>query len=326
MTAMADDVLVSVIIPVYNVEDYLDRCVKSAINQTYRRLQIILVDDGSKDSSAAKCDTWALEDDRIEVIHKSNGGLSSARNAGLQISEGKYILFLDADDTIDKTLVADGVEALDNDGTAALFAFPFYSVSGNDCNTTILEGYDSRKRISMREYLEGYLSYNYVTAAWSLLYRADFIRKAFRIVPSCEDVYFIYENCKLSIEQGKDYVEVTSKPYYRYTMRDGSISTSDEYDYQFQRVVAAKFVFDDSALWDSAIHSFAKPFFVERIKDISIQFIDDHFIEVHKTEYEAFRKMMASYPAGELSTGKCRDLKNLLLIKYFWPLWKFLRK
>lgn len=89
---------ISVIIPVYNVEKYLDKCVQSVINQTYKNLEIILVDDGSTDTSGVLCGEYAKWDERIKVIHKSNGGLSQARNKGLDMATGEYIFFLDSDD------------------------------------------------------------------------------------------------------------------------------------------------------------------------------------------------------------------------------------
>lgn len=93
--------LISVIVPIYNVEKYLHRCVDSILNQTYKNLEIILVDDGSTDSSPQICDEYAQKDNRVIVIHKQNGGLSSARNAGLDIANGDYIGFVDSDDFID---------------------------------------------------------------------------------------------------------------------------------------------------------------------------------------------------------------------------------
>lgn len=92
--------LVSVVIPVYNVEKYLDRCIQSVIEQTYTNLEIILVDDGSTDKSPELCDQYARKDKRIVIIHKKNGGLSSARNAGIEKSKGDYIAFIDSDDYI----------------------------------------------------------------------------------------------------------------------------------------------------------------------------------------------------------------------------------
>ena len=93
--------LISVVVPVYNVEKYLKRCIKSVLNQTYKNLEIILVDDGSKDKSGQICDEYSKKDERIKVIHKENGGLSDARNVGIENSFGKYICFIDSDDYVD---------------------------------------------------------------------------------------------------------------------------------------------------------------------------------------------------------------------------------
>ena len=82
--------LITIIIPVYKVEDYLDKCVESVVNQTYKNLEIILVDDGSPDNCPKMCDDWAKKDKRIKVIHKENGGLSDARNFGLNYADGEY--------------------------------------------------------------------------------------------------------------------------------------------------------------------------------------------------------------------------------------------
>ena len=92
--------LISVIIPVYNVEEYLDKCIQSVLNQTYHNLQVVLVDDGSKDKSGEICDKYAKLDPRIQVIHQTNAGVSAARNVGLDTALGDYIAFVDGDDWI----------------------------------------------------------------------------------------------------------------------------------------------------------------------------------------------------------------------------------
>lgn len=92
------DELISVIVPIYKVEKYLPQCIHTICNQTYRNLEIILVDDGSPDSCGQLCDEYAGQDNRIRVVHKKNGGLSDARNAGLQVATGKYVMFIDSDD------------------------------------------------------------------------------------------------------------------------------------------------------------------------------------------------------------------------------------
>lgn len=102
---MKDKNLISVIVPIYNVEKYLTKCLDSIISQTYKNLEIILVDDGSLDNCPKICDEYAKKDKRIMVIHKENGGLSDARNAGLEIAKGKYIQFIDSDDSINKFMI-----------------------------------------------------------------------------------------------------------------------------------------------------------------------------------------------------------------------------
>lgn len=104
--------LVSVIVPVYNVENYLKKCINSIINQTYKNLEIILVDDGSTDKSGKICDEYKLKDKRIKVIHKDNGGLSDARNFGLDVATGEYITFVDSDDFINSKMIEDFYNAI----------------------------------------------------------------------------------------------------------------------------------------------------------------------------------------------------------------------
>ena len=108
--------LVSIIIPIYNVENYLEQCIISVVHQTYKNLEIILVNDGSPDNSGKICDDFALMDKRIKVIHKMNGGLSSARNAGIDIAKGEYLGFVDSDDTIEPFMYEKLMTAIKRDG------------------------------------------------------------------------------------------------------------------------------------------------------------------------------------------------------------------
>lgn len=99
-----NECLISIVVPVYNVEKYLVRCLDSIINQSIREIEIILVDDGSTDISGDICDKYALQDERIKVIHKENGGLVSARQAGIKVASGQYIGFVDSDDWIESNM------------------------------------------------------------------------------------------------------------------------------------------------------------------------------------------------------------------------------
>ena len=114
---MKEDIKVSIVVPVYNVEKYLNQCVDSVLAQTYKNIEVILVDDGATDASPAICDEYAEKDNRVKVVHKKNGGLSSARNSGIKVATGDYLMFIDSDDywnadfvlreLIDKTLASD---------------------------------------------------------------------------------------------------------------------------------------------------------------------------------------------------------------------------
>lgn len=120
--------MISVVIPVYNVEKYLAQCVDSVLDQTFQDFEIILVDDGATDSSRAMCDEYAQKDARIRVIHQPNGGLSAARNTGLSAASGEYIYFLDSDDYIEPTALADLVSAVQQEQADVVFfdGYVFY--------------------------------------------------------------------------------------------------------------------------------------------------------------------------------------------------------
>lgn len=127
--------LVSVIIPVYKVEDYLAECVDSVINQTYRNLEIILVDDGSPDGCGAMCDAYAAQDERVRVIHRPNGGLSAARNSGMDIATGEFITFLDSDDWMYRGTIEGYMQCFAKHPELDLVESRIYSSSsGEPCN------------------------------------------------------------------------------------------------------------------------------------------------------------------------------------------------
>ena len=106
--------MVSIIVPVYNVESYLEECIQSIVNQTYKDWECILINDGSTDRSRYICDTWAEKDDRIKVIHQSNQGVSTARNIGIQHAVGEFITFIDSDDWIENDYLYSFIKALQN--------------------------------------------------------------------------------------------------------------------------------------------------------------------------------------------------------------------
>lgn len=140
---------VSIIIPVYNDERFLPDCLNSARNQTHKNIEIIIVDDGSTDASAKLCDLASKADPRVKVIHKENGGLSSARNAGLEIAEGKYIAFLDSDDCMDPAFAETALSACErNNADMVILKMAFFR---EDDTRLIAEGDTDEEKILSRE-------------------------------------------------------------------------------------------------------------------------------------------------------------------------------
>ena len=163
-----DNPLISVIIPVYNVERYISKCIESITSQTYGNLEILLVDDGSTDCSGAICDEYAMSDKRIRVFHNPNKGVSSARNFGLIHAKGDFISFVDSDDWLDTNAYKELITFLSKSDSEIVF-FDFKLVSnGNEIPYTL--PYSDDKDTFIRQYLDYYL-----TSVWLCLINRDFI-------------------------------------------------------------------------------------------------------------------------------------------------------
>lgn len=166
--------MISIIIPVYNVEQYLDKCLQSVINQTYQNIEIILVDDGSSDSSGVLCDKWKEKDSRIKVIHKSNGGLSNARNVGIEQANGEYLMFIDSDDIVANDLCKVLFEILKNNHAdiSICNATHIFNNEFDFKNTGKIYCYDRNEAISQLWYQKSFLP-----SAWGKLYKKDLFKK-----------------------------------------------------------------------------------------------------------------------------------------------------
>ena len=164
--------LVSIIVPIYNVEQYIEKGVKSLLNQDYSNVEIILVDDGSPDNSGKIIDELAQTDNRIVVIHKENGGVSSARNAGIEASKGKFLMFVDGDDYVDSDYVSYFVALLSNTGLKLGYNKINYS---NDMATKA--SCDGFNIISVEKAMEYIYLGDVFVAVWNKIYDADFIKQ-----------------------------------------------------------------------------------------------------------------------------------------------------
>jgi glycosyltransferase involved in cell wall biosynthesis len=211
----------SIIVPIYNAELYLDECIKSILNQSYKVLEIILVNDGSTDNSLKICQHFAQKDKRIKILTQNNGGQSSARNLGLDNATGDFITFIDSDDTISSDLYKKNMELMQADSSIDVIQFPYYQYYGLDI------GYLKKikpKRITLREeFYKGLLiTENISWVVWDKIYRKD-IFKNLRFVEKMyyEDNYIIFQimsiiNC----------LSLSNEEIYYYHARPNSLSNA----------------------------------------------------------------------------------------------------
>lgn len=230
--------LVTVVIPIYNVEKYLDRCVNSIVNQTYKNIEIILVDDGSPDNCPLMCDEWAKKDERIRVVHKRNAGLGMARNSGLEVARGEYILFIDSDDYLDLSTIELCVSSsLHNNSDVVIFGRKDVDDDGVvgemniKTNTDVFTGDEVQHTL-----LPAVFSYKmgFGVSAAGRMYRTDIFRKhnlrfkSEREIIS-EDAYFALELFSKDVT-----VSIVSKNLYHYYRRSDSLTHTYRADRQLK--------------------------------------------------------------------------------------------
>lgn len=207
--------LISIIVPVYNVEKYLDECIHSLVEQTYTNLEIILVDDGSPDNCPAMCDAWAEKDRRIRVIHQKNGGISTARNAALEVATGEYLCFADSDDYLERTMIEKLYYKL-NDGHADIAVCGYYDLYGQKVTSHYAAGDDlffddDQKFVSLYE--ESHV------VVWNKLFAASLFEDLrFEDIYCGEDAFLMVQ-----LFDRAQRIVFLSEPLYYYRYREDSI-------------------------------------------------------------------------------------------------------
>lgn len=234
------DELISIIIPVYKVEEYLDRCVESVLAQTYPNLEILLVDDGSPDRCGEMCDAWAKKDPRIRVIHKENGGLSDARNAGLDVATGEYIGFVDSDDWIDPDMYEKMLAAIKQyDANLAICCFyKHWQLAGTSTRQDIGCDQIYSKQKFLYELILDETVPNY---AWNKLYhRSLFEGIRYPKGRVFEDILTIYK-----VSDRVTRAVHLSAPLYHYLRRGDSIVGSYTADIHIEACIARQELYKD---------------------------------------------------------------------------------
>ena len=213
---MANFPKISVIVPVYNTEKYLHRCIDSVLAQTYKDFELLLIDDGSKDSSGAICDEYAAQDTRVGVFHKENGGVSSARNAGLAIASGDWIMHLDGDDWIAPDIQERLIRKGEDTGADIVMGDFLFAYSDRDILYS-LPDWDNNKTASLNRY---------ITSVWTCVWGGIHKRSLYEVyqlkspqgVTYCEDFHLMARLCY----HAKKVVNI-HQPFYHYRQQEGSV-------------------------------------------------------------------------------------------------------
>lgn len=302
--------LISVIVPVYKVEKYINQCIESIVNQTYKNLEIILIDDGSPDSCPQICDEWKNKDIRIKVIHKQNEGLSQARNSGLEICTGDFISFVDSDDFLEKNMYEKLLQIFETNQTDVA-ACQINRYENNSIYPIKLFKY--AKSYNNINYLKSLINRKVDSASWNKLYTRNFIKNS-RFIPNKnnEDTlwlfYRFYDN---------DFtIAYTKERLYYYRKTIGSITTSKLNSHTFDVFFNAK----EMAQYDSS----HKQILSKELKNYTINIAIDILWNIRKEQtlanyqteiQEVFSTIRHNLPSILFSKEQSikRKIKSLIL-------------
>ena len=307
---MINKALISVIVPVYKVEQYLNRCVESIVNQTYQNLEIILVDDGSPDNCPKVCDEWAEKDSRIKVIHKENDGLANARNSGIKICTGDYVMFVDSDDWIETDMV-EFLYNLSVENNADVSRCGFYYNYEDADRQDICESDTSLKRPSRNELIKELACGSHVSGvAWNKLYTAEILKCIpFDKADGCSEdimhnyrVFCCYNN-----------VVISDFPKYHYLIRENSI-TKSEFSLGAFDIIRAKRIILDGEADNPDVYPYAvKGFIISAFIVLSGCIRNNAF----NCEYNDLRKNVLSYKSI-IMFSRLFELKLKFKFLLFW--------
>lgn len=240
-------VLVSIIIPIYNVEKYLEKCIKSIINQTYRNLEIILINDGSTDESAKICEAYKEQDNRIIFINKKNGGAASAKNEGLKVAKGDYITFVDSDDFVELDMIeymVNTIKKYNSDIVQCSFT-NLYKNTEKFKQDKIIE-----QKIGSKDFLELFITKWDSSLFWNKLFKREVIENVFFKEGRCIDDEFFTYKCVINSKS----IVTSNKIVYNYRMRKSGVMKSersqkqilkDRVDYLYERYELVRKIYKD---------------------------------------------------------------------------------
>lgn len=273
--------LISVVVPIYKAEKYIERCVNSLLSQSYENIEVLLIDDGSPDKCPEICDKLAKSDSRIKVIHKSNGGVSSARNAGIDASKGEYLTFVDADDYVKADYISKLYNAI-KDANASIAMCGLTQKCDDKPDEIILP---LKKKISFTVMsaifiADGILNlHDECSYVWGKMWKKDVIKVPFSSFGYSEDALFNFENSSLC-----DKIAIINEPLYIY-VRNGSSITGTK---------TAKSL-DDSISAAEEIYKLSQKFYPQKNKEAKSMLVTHAFfayVHAYKSDKQGMDSVM----------------------------------
>lgn len=306
---------VSIIVPVYNVEDYIKRCIDSLIYQTYKNIEILLVDDGSTDKSGNICDEFGKVDKRIKVIHKKNGGLSDARNIGIQESKGNYLCFIDSDDFIEKDMIEklyNSIKKHDSDIACCAKVIEFQ-------NKKIVKNNGKEFCINNIQALSKILSYEQIdTSACDKMFKKQLFNNIrFPKNRYYEDMGTIYKLFEIS-----DKISHISDIGYHYYMRVDSITTERFSKKQFDSLYFAKEIKNDFGNKYYGLKEKAEAFYYLEMLNILVKIKKSENYFEFKNEYNRIKKEYNKNIIKIIKNNSIKIHKKIMAIFVYFKLYK----
>lgn len=302
--------MISIIIPIYNVEKYLEKCLDRILNQTYKNLEIILIDDGSTDNSPNICNSYCEKDKRIKIIHKNNEGVSSARNKGIELSKGKYIVFIDSDDYVSNEHIEVLYDCIiSNNVDLVISNLIDISEDGIILNNEEKESFLMNKDQCLKELLS---EDNFYHLCCGNIYRKDLLEK-------------IRFNCKYRIAEDLDflyrYIKQISSAYflskntYYYLKREGSATNSIYSEKWNDELKICNFIISEMVELENNFHKYAKR------KYIRLNINQAYRFKLNKNQTKILKNNIKIYK-NEMFNSKLFDnkekLKIFLLLKSYY--------
>lgn len=319
---MCEDKLLSVIVPVYKTELYLDRCINSIVNQTYTNLEIILVDDGSPDRCPEICDEWAQRDNRISVIHQKNSGVSVARNVGIQNAKGEYVTFVDSDDYINIDMYKSMIESMYRNGAEVVCCGK--NIVFNDKKVVSVRGNDGEIIYSAKEAIKEFLlDRNIDGSLCDKIYKKQLFNNI--IFPEDE----IYEDMVTmpKILGNSNCVVYIGEPYYNYCQNGESIIRSSYSNSKSIVIKHFKTIEEYLKSKYTDILVFFDVFQAKHCQSVLYLLLDNKEIYVrYKDDYNEFYKIFKNSFKAYIKLGNLDKLEKIKACLIYYKLYYFVHK